>query len=110
MKLVLRENLMQLENKTKNVTIAASVFACALLVSAFTVTNVFAGAHYDAGEKLKGFTYNHKKASESKAKNACSSVDKEDECIECVEHRADLQGLKGYEVVKCLKEPTKYNY
>jgi hypothetical protein len=37
-------------------------------------------------------------------------VDKEDECIECVEHRADLDGLKGYEVVKCLKEPTKYNY
>jgi hypothetical protein len=98
------------ENAIRNGTIAASVFVCALLVGAFTVTSVFAGAHYDAGEKLKGFTYNHKKASESKAKNACSSVDKDDECVECVEHRANLQGLKGYEVVKCLKEPTKYNY
>jgi hypothetical protein len=37
-------------------------------------------------------------------------VDKKDECIDCVEHRADLAGLKGYEVVKCLKQPTKYNY
>jgi hypothetical protein len=27
-----------------------------------------------------------------------------------MEHRADLDGLKGYEVVKCLKEPNKYNY
>ena len=94
------------ENAIRNGTIAASVFVCALLVSAFTVTSVFAGAHYDAGEKLKGFTYNHKKASESKAKNACSSVNKSDECVECVEHRANLQGLKGYEVVKCLKDPT----
>ena len=101
---------MKYENAMKNGTIAASVFVCALLVGAFTVTSVFAGAHYDAGEKLKGFTYNHKKASESKAKNACSSVDKSDERVECVEHRANLQGLKGYEVVKCLKEPTKYNY
>jgi hypothetical protein len=81
---------MKYENVIRNGTIAASVFVCALLVGAFTVTSVFAGAHYDAGEKLKGFTYNHKKASESKAKNTCSSVDKEDECIECVEHRADL--------------------
>jgi hypothetical protein len=94
------------ENAIRNGTIAASVFVCALLVGAFTVTSVFAGAHYDAGEKLKGFTYNHKKASESKAKNACSSVDDDDECVECVEHRANLQGLKGYEVVKCLKDPT----
>jgi hypothetical protein len=101
---------MKYENAIRNGTIAASVFVCALLVGAFTVTSVFGGAHYDAGEKLKGFTYNHKKASESKAKNACTSVDKSDECIECVEHRANLQGLKGYEVVKCLKEPTKYNY
>jgi hypothetical protein len=96
--------------KIKNLTTAASVFVCAILVGAFTVTNVFAGAHYDAGEKLKGFTYNHKKASESKAKNACSTIHKSDECVECVKHRADLDGLKGYEVVKCLKEPTKYNY
>ena len=101
---------MKHENAIKNGSIAVSVFVCALLVGAFTVTSVFAGFHYDAGEKLKGFTYNHKKASESKAKNACSSVDDKDECIECVEHRADLDGLKGYEVVKCLKEPTKYNY
>ena len=102
---------MKIENAMmKNVTIAASVFVSVLLVSAFAVTNVFAGPGYDAGEKLKGFTYNHKSASESKAKKACSSVNKEDECVECVEHRANLQGLKGYEVVKCLKEPTKYNY
>ena len=52
---------MKLENAMKNGTIVASVFVCALLVVAFTVTNVFAGAHYDAGEKMKGFTYNHKK-------------------------------------------------
>ena|ERR1051325_5835563 len=89
--------------KMENLTIAASVFACTLLVGAFTVTNVFAGAHYDAGEKLKGFTYNHKKASESKAKNACSTIHKSNECVECVKHRADLDGLKGYEVVKCLR-------
>jgi hypothetical protein len=102
---------MSIENvKMKNVTTAASVFVCTLLVIAFTVTSVFAGAHYDAGEKLKGFTYNHKKASESKAKNACSTIHKSNECVECVKHRADLDGLKGYEVVKCLKEPTKYNY
>ena len=102
---------MKLENATKSVTIVASVFVCVLLVGAFTVTSVFAGCcHYDAGEKLKGFTYNHKKASESKAKNACSSVDKRNECVECVEHRANLDGLKGYEVVKCLKNPTNYNY
>lgn len=94
----------------KKTSIAASVFVCTLLLSAYTVNSVFAGAHYDAGEKLKGFKYNHKKVSESKAKNACSSVDKSDKCVECVEHRANLQGLKGYEVVKCLKEPTKYNY
>jgi hypothetical protein len=102
---------MNIENaKMENLTIAASVFVCALLVGAFTVTGVFAGAHYDAGEKLKGFTYNHKKASESKAKNACSTIDKSNECVECVKHRANLEGLKGYEVVKCLKEPTNYNY
>ena len=94
----------------RNSSISAPVFVCALLLSAYTVTSVFAGAHYDAGEKLKGFKYNHKKVSESKAKNACSSIKKSDECIKCVEHRANLQGLKGYEVVKCLKEPTKYNY
>ncbi len=85
------------------------MLACALLVGAFTVTSAYAGVHYKADEKLKGFSYNHKKVSESKAKNACSGKEK-GECIECVEHRANLQGLKGYEVVKCLKEPTKYNY
>lgn len=96
--------------KVKNLATATSVFVCALLLGAFTVSNVFAGAHYDAGEKLKGFTYNHKKSSESKAKNACSTIHKSNECVECIKHRADLDGLKGYEVVKCLKEPTKYNY
>jgi hypothetical protein len=101
---------MNYENAMKKGTIAAAVIVSALLVSAFTVTSVFAGPHYDAGEKLKGFTYNHKKASESKAKNACSSVDDKNECIECVEHRANLQGLKGYEVVKCLKDPSNYDY
>ena len=35
---------MKLENATKNVTIVASVFVCVLLVGAFTVTSVFAGA------------------------------------------------------------------
>ncbi|MEP6577162.1 MAG: hypothetical protein ABJB85_12105 [Nitrososphaerota archaeon] len=100
---------MVLKRTTKNITFAASFFASALLISAFTVTSVFADASYDAGEKLKGFTYNHKKVSESKAKNACSGS-KKAECIECINHRSNLQGLKGYEVVKCLKEPTKYNY
>jgi hypothetical protein len=66
---------MNTENgKMENLTIAASVFACTLLVG------------------------------------ACSTIHKSNECVECVKHRADLGGLKGYEVVKCLKEPTKYNY
>jgi len=96
-------------NTTRNITIAAAVFACSLLVGSICVTTAQAGAHYDRGEKLKGFTYNHKKVSESKAKQACDG-DKKDECVECIEHRANLQGLKGYEVVKCFKEPDKYNY
>ena len=97
------------KHAAKKLTIVASIFAFALLISAFTVSSVQAGANYDRGEKLKGFTYNHKKVSESKAKSACSG-NKKSECIECIEHRANLQGLKGYEVVKCFKEPTKYNY
>ena len=102
---------MTLEQKPKKImTIVLSAFAFAILVGAVGVTSALADVGYDRGEKLKGFTYDHDKASESKAKKACSSVDKSDECIECVEHRANLQGLKGYEVVKCLKEPTKYNY
>ena len=63
--------------------------------------------HYDAGEKLKGFTYNHKKVSESKAKNACSSVDKRNECVECVEHRANLDGLKGYRGREVFKKSNQ---
>jgi hypothetical protein len=45
-----------------------------------------------------------------KAKKACVENEDEDECVECMEYRADLQGLKGYEVIKCLKEPDKYHY
>lgn len=96
-------------NTTRIITIASAVLACSLLISSICVTAAHAGAHYDRGEKVKGFTYNHKKVSESKAKQACDG-DKKDECVECIEHRANLQGLKGYEVVKCFKEPTKYNY
>ena len=102
---------MTLEQKQKKImTIVSSAFAFAILVSAVTVTSALADVGYDRGEKLKGFTYDHDKASESKAKKACNSLDDKDECIECIEHRADLQGLKGYEVVKCLKEPDKYDY
>ncbi len=102
---------MTLEQKTtkRKIAMVSSVFACAILIGAVSITSAHAGVGYDAGEKLKGFTYNHKTVSESKAKQACSG-DKQDECIECIQHRADLEGLKGYEVVKCLKEPTKYNY
>lgn len=91
-------------------TIVPSAFACAILIGAISVTGAQAGVGYDRGEKLKGFTYDHDKASESKAKKACNSLDEKEECIECIEYRADLQGLKGYEVVKCLKEPHKYEY
>lgn len=101
---------MILEQKAKtNVTIVFAIFACAILVSAISVTSANA-VNYDRGEKLEGFTYNHDKASESKAKEACAGNDDEEECIECMEYRADLQGLKGYEVIKCLKEPDKYHY
>lgn len=101
---------MNIENtKTRNIAIVVSFFATALLLASIYATTAYAGANYDRGEKLKGFTYNHKTASESKAKKACDGKDKK-ECIDCIEHRADLQGLKGYEVVKCLKEPKKYNY
>jgi hypothetical protein len=91
-----------------NMTIVFLIFAGAILVGAVSVASADVG--YDAGEKLKGFTYNHEKASESKAKEACDGNEDEDECVECMEYRADLQGLKGYEVVKCLKEPDKYEY
>jgi hypothetical protein len=97
---------MILEQKPKKImTIVLSAFAFAVLIGAVSVTSALADVGYDRGEKLKGFTYDHDKASESKAKKACSSVDESAECIECVEHRANLQGLKGYEVVKCLKDP-----
>ena len=102
---------MTLEQKQKKImTIVLSAFAFAVLVDAVSITSAQADVGYDKGEKLKGFTYDHVKASESKAKKACNSLDDKDECIECIEHRADLQGLKGYEVVKCLKEPDKYDY
>jgi hypothetical protein len=96
---------------TRNITVAATIFVTvtALLLASISVATVSAKVGYDAGEKLKGFTYNHKGVSESKAKLACTGKD-QNECIECMEHRADLDGLKGYEVVKCLKEPNKYNY
>lgn len=85
------------------------MFAGSIMLGSVGVISANA-ENYDRGEKLKGFTYNHKKASESKAKDACDGNDDEKECVECIEHRADLQGLKGYEVIKCLKEPDKYDY
>ena len=97
---------MTLEQKPKKImAIVLSAFALAILLGAVSVTSALADVGYDRGEKLKGFTFNHDEASESKAKKACNSVDEKDECIECIEHRADLQGLKGYEAVKCLKAP-----
>jgi hypothetical protein len=58
---------------------------------------------FHVGEQYKGFTFNHKKASESKAKKAC---DGNNECIGCIDHRAQLNNeLTGYEAVKCLKDP-----
>jgi hypothetical protein len=100
--------ILRQESKT-NMTIVFAMFAGAILISAVSVTSANA-VNYDRGEELKGFTYNHEKASESKAKKACVGNDDEDECVECMEYRADLQGLKGYEVIKCLKEPDKYHY
>ena len=72
-----------------------------------TLLNVLVSANayavgYDHGEKYKGFIFNHKSVDESKAKSTCGT---DDECVECIEHRADMEGLKGYEVVKCLKDP-----
>lgn len=93
----------------RNMTLVFMIFVGTILVSAVSVTSANA-VNYDRGEKLKGFTYNHEKASESKAKKACVENEDEDECVECMEYRTDLQGLKGYEVIKCLKEPDKYHY
>lgn len=58
---------------------------------------------FHVGEHYKGFIFNHKKANENKAKEAC---DGNNECIGCIDHRAKLNNeLTGYEVVKCLKDP-----
>jgi hypothetical protein len=58
---------------------------------------------YHVGEHYKGFTFDHKKASENKAKEACNG---NNECIGCIDHRAQLSNeLTGYEAVKCLKDP-----
>jgi hypothetical protein len=84
-------------------TILSAVFACAILIGAINVMSAQAAPNYDAGEEYKGFTYNHDKASESDAKDAC---DGNDECVECIDHRAHLSDeLTGYEAVKCLKDP-----
>ena len=97
------------QESKKTLALVFLMFAGSILIGSVAVISANA-VGYDAGEKLKGFTYNHKKASEDKAKKACVGNDDEDECVECMEHRADLQGLKGYEVIKCLKEPDKYDY
>jgi hypothetical protein len=69
--------------------------------------HLVSAVNYDAREKYKGFTFNHKKASETKAKLAC---DGNNECNECIDHRALLSNeLTGYEAVKCLKDP-KHSY
>jgi type II secretory pathway pseudopilin PulG len=58
---------------------------------------------FHVGEHYKGFIFNHKKASESKAKSACNG---NTDCIGCIEHRSQLGNeLTGYEAVKCLKDP-----
>ncbi len=58
---------------------------------------------FHVGEHYKGFIFNHKKASESKAKAACNG---NTDCIGCIEHRSQLDNdLTGYEAVKCLKDP-----
>jgi hypothetical protein len=85
-----------------NITIVSAVFACALLIGAINVMSIQA-QNYDAGEEYKGFTFDHDEASESEAIEAC---DGDEECIECIEIRSDLSdSLKGYETVKCLKDP-----
>ncbi|HEY7108368.1 MAG TPA: hypothetical protein VH415_02975 [Nitrososphaeraceae archaeon] len=97
------------QESRRSLSLVFLIFAGSILIASVSVASANA-VNYDRGMKLKGFTYNHKKASEDKAKKACVGNDDEDECVECMEHRADLQGLKGYEVIKCLKEPDKYDY
>ncbi len=83
--------------------IMSAVFACALLVAPTSVMIVQAqDVGYDAGEEYEGFTFNQDDADAGDAIEAC---DGDEECEECIEIRDELQGLKGYEAVKCLKDP-----
>ncbi len=85
-----------------NITIVSAVFACAILIGAVNVMSAQAKVNYDAGEKYKGFTYNHDKASLNKALKAADNKEQE----ECLKKRAELSNeLSGYEAVKCLKDP-----
>ena len=84
-----------------NLAILSALFALALLVAPTSVMIVQA-QNYDAGEEYEGFTFNQDDADAGDAIEAC---DGEEECEECIEIRDELQGLKGYEAVKCLKDP-----
>ncbi len=80
-------------------TILSALFACAILVAPASIMSVQA-QNYDAGEEFDGFTFDHDDADLGNAIDACDG----EECIECMEERYELQGLKGYEAVKCLKD------
>ena len=43
---------------------------------------------FNLGEHYKGFTFDHKKASESKAKKACNG---NEECIGCIDHTISIK-------------------
>ena len=87
-----------------NLAILSALFALALLVAPTSVMIVQA-QNYDAGEEYEGFTFNHDDADAEEAKEACDEGGDYDECEECIDNRDELQGLKGYEAVKCLKDP-----
>jgi hypothetical protein len=75
-----------------NITILSAVFVFAILISTSSVMST---------QAAKDYPHDHKSTSESKALDACNG---ENSCEDCIKHRADLQGLKNYEVDNCLKD------
>jgi hypothetical protein len=77
-----------------NMTILSAVFACAILIGAVSVidTQAFGAETYP---------HDHDTADVDDAKDAC---DGEDSCVDCIDQREALQGLKNYEVDNCLND------